>query len=142
MKAGLSMPKELQEMMEELAALENTGIDEVAGEMLDAGAEVALEGIRRRVPVDTGDLKETLEKGLIKREGNVTSIKIGQSDGKASDFASTKVSKRQAVKANVNEYGSSSMPARSYVRSTLHEDKSKIMRAMKAVLKKKLGELE
>ncbi len=132
MKASLSMPKKLQEMMEQLAALEAGRIDEVAGEMLEAGADVALKGMQRRVPKDTRKLHGHLKKGPVKRDGNRSSIEIGLIDAPG-----------EVVRyGTVQEFGSSSVSPQSYQRATMKEDKSKITKAMKAVLEKELGELE
>ena len=132
MKATLTMPKALQNMMEQLAALEAGRINEVAGEMLDAGAEVVLNGMQRRVPKDTGKLHDQLKKGEVQRDGNVSFIEIGLIGAPA-----------EIVRyGTVQEFGSSSVSAQSYQRATMKEDKSKITKAMKAVLEKELGELE
>jgi len=132
MKATLTMPKALQNMMEQLAALEATRIDEVAGEMLDAGADAVLNGMQRRVPKDTKKLHDHLKKGQVKRDGNRSSIEIGLIDAPG-----------EVVRyGTVQEFGSSSVSPQSYQRATLKEDKSKITKAMKTVLEKELGELE
>jgi HK97 gp10 family phage protein len=131
MKATLSMPKKLQEMMETLATME-TDINAVAGEMLDAGADVVLAGMKRRVPKRTGKLHDSLKKGEVQRDGNVSFIEIGLIDAPA-----------EVVRyGTVQEFGSSSVSAQSYLRATMKEDKSKSTKAMKAVLEKELGELE
>jgi HK97 gp10 family phage protein len=131
MKASLSMPKKLQEMMEQLAALEAGRIDEVAGEMLEAGADVALKGMQRRVPKDTRKLHGHLKKGPVKRDGNRSSIEIGLIDAPG-----------EVVRyGTVQEFGSSSVSPQSYQRATMKEDKSKITKAMKTVLEEELDNL-
>lgn len=130
MRAKLSMPKGLQEMMERLAEAEED-IDSAAGEMLDAGADVALAGMKRRVPVDTGKLRDSLKKGPVKQGGNRSTIEIGLIDAPG-----------EVVRyGTVQEFGSSSVSAKSYLRGTMKEDKSKIRRAMKNVLQKILDRL-
>lgn len=129
MKATLSMPKELQEMMETLATME-TDINVVAGEMLDAGADVVLAGMQRRVRVRTGKLKSHLKRSEVQREGNVSLIEIGLIDAPG-----------EVVRyGTVQEYGSSSVSAQSFERATMTEDKAKIRKAMKGVLAERLGE--
>ena len=129
MKATLSMPKELQEMMETLATTE-TDINAVAGEMLNAGADVVLAGMKRRVPKRTGKLHDCLKKGEVQREGNVSFIEIGLIDAPG-----------EVVRyGTVQEYGSSSVSAQSFERATMAEDKAKIRKAMKGVLAERLGE--
>jgi HK97 gp10 family phage protein len=129
MKATLSMPKELQEMMETLATME-TDINAVAGEMLDAGADVALAGMQRRVPKRTGKLHDNLKKSDVQRDGNVSFIEIGLIDAPG-----------EVVRyGTVQEFGSSSVSAQSFERATMTEDKAKIRKAMKGVLAERLGE--
>ncbi len=124
MKAVLSMPKGLMELYDQLAEL-GEDIDQVAAESLDAGADVVLAGMKKRVAVDTGKLKDSLKKSKPKREGNETMIEIGQIPEEG------KISPQDAIKANVNEFGSSSMVAQPFVRPTMTEDKSKITKAMR-----------
>ena len=129
MKAALSMPKELQEMMETLAMME-TDINAVAGEMLDAGADVALAGMKRRAPKRTGKLHDNLKKGEVQRDGNVSFIEIGLIDAPG----------EVVLYGTVQEFGSSSVSAQSFERATMTEDKGKIRKAMKGVLAERLGE--
>lgn len=125
MKASLRMPANLQKMLEDLNELERSQIDDIAGDMLDAGAEVALAGMQRRVRVRTSKLKDHLKRSEIKRDGNVSFVEIGLINAPA-----------EVVRyGTVNEFGSSSVKAQSYVRATMNEDKGKIYRAMKARLK-------
>lgn len=117
-------------MMEQLAALE-TDINEVAGEMLDAGADVIWKGMQQRVPKDTRNLHDNLKKGEIQRAGNVSFIEVGLIDAPA-----------EVVRyGTVQEFGSSSVDAQSYQRATMKEDKRKITKAMKTVLEEELGEI-
>ena len=125
MKAGLSMPANLQHMLEDLDEMERSQIDEIAADMLDAGAEVALAGMQRRVRVRSSKLKNSLMRSEIKQEGNISFVEIGLIDAPG-----------EVVRyGTVNEYGSSSVPAQSFIRATMSEDKDKIYRAMKARLK-------
>lgn len=131
MKASLSMPKGLRQMMEELSKLESSEIDEITAEMLEAGAEVALAGMQRRVPVRSGKLKGSLKRGEVRQDGNVSLVDIGLIDATA-----------EVVRyGTVQEFGSSSVKAKSYLRATMSEDKSKITGAMKArMIARGLGE--
>lgn len=125
MKAGLKMPANLQRMLEDLDELERSHIDEIVGDMLDAGAEVALAGMQRRVRIRTGKLKDHLKRSEIKKDGNVSFVEIGLIDAPG-----------EVVRyGTVNEFGSSSVKAHSFIRATMTEDKAKIYRAMKARLK-------
>lgn len=125
MKAGLKMPTGLQQMLEDLNELEWSQIDEIAAELLEAGADAALEGMRRRVRVRTGKLKSSLKRSEVQREGNVSFIEIGLLDAPG-----------DVVRyGTVQEFGSSSVSAQSFLRAAMNEDKSKIYRAMQARLK-------
>lgn len=125
MKASLKMPANLQKILEDLNELERSQIDEIAADMLDAGAEVVLSGMQRRVRVRTGKLKSNLKRGPITRQGNVSMVDIGLLDAPA-----------EVVRyGTVNEYGKQNMPAQSYIRATMTEDKAKIYRAMRDRMK-------
>jgi len=105
-------------------------IDLVADQALQAGAEVLLDGMRRRVPVDTGNLKDSLKiKGPF-REGNYHYADVGLVD----------VDADTARYGNAVEYGTSSAGKQSYVRATEDEDAKKARAAMVAVFKEVLGE--
>lgn len=131
MKASLSMPKELQQMLEDLDELERSRIDAIAGDMLNAGAEAALVGMQSRVRVRTGKLKGSLKRSEVRRDGNVSVVDIGLL-GAPADVARY---------GTAQEFGSSSMEAKSYIRATMNEDKTKIYRAMKARMAERgLGE--
>lgn len=126
MKAQLSMPKGLFELMEGLTAM-GEDVDKAAAVALTAAAETALDLMLPKIHVDEGDLLATFTNGEIEREGNVTSILIGQPDDK-------RTSKRDAIKANVFEYGSSSMAADPIVRPVMTAGKNKLTKAMQKKL--------
>lgn len=129
LKAKLTMPPTLAKMMDDLAALDASGIDAAAREMLDAGADVMLEGMNKRVPVDKGDLKAHLSRGPVEQDGNVHSVEVGLIGAP----------KKVVIYGTVQEYGSASVPAQSYIRETVAKDKGKIYRAMRDVLKRIFG---
>ncbi len=126
MKAQLSMPKGLMDLMDDLVQ-SGEDVDKVAAEALQAAAETALDLMLPNIHVDEGDLLASFTNGEIEREGNVTSILIGQPDDK-------RTSKRDAIKANVFEFGSSNMAADPIVRPVMTAKKSKILKAMRKVL--------
>ena len=129
LKAKLTMPPTLAKMLDDLAALEASGIDDAAREMLDAGADVMLEGMDKRVPVDKGDLKAHLSRGPVEQDGNLHSVEVGIRNAP----------KKIVVYGTVQEYGSVSVPAQSYIRETIAKDKGKIYRAMRRVLERIFG---
>ena len=117
-----------EEYLEKLAKA-GRNIDAVAARALQAGGEVALEGMQKRVAEDTGNLKDTLRIVGPKQEGNYVFILVGlvNADGETTRYG------------NAQEYGSSSMPAHPYVRPTMDEDKVKIRKAMKIVFEEEVG---
>lgn len=129
MKASLRMPKGLSELMENLAAM-GADVDNAAAEALQAAAETALDLMLPNIHVDEGDLLASFTNGDIEKEGNVTSILVGQPDDK-------RTSKRDAIKANVFEYGSSKMAADPIVRPVMTGKKNKLTKVMQKTLEEK-----
>jgi HK97 gp10 family phage protein len=114
-----------------LEALGQAGQDvgQAADRALQAGAEVALEGMQKRVPKDTHNLENHLAILGPEADGNYHSVQIGLLRGKGLDADTARYGHAQ-------EYGSASMPAQPYIRPTMDEDKAKIRGAMRASLKK------
>jgi len=111
-----------------LASLEQMNLDmnQVCADALKTGAERAVRGMKKRVAVDTGDLKKSIIVGDIKIDGNDVSIEFGvlTDDPEIRRYA------------HFQEYGSSSMPAHPFIRPTMAEDKRGIKSAMINKLKK------
>jgi HK97 gp10 family phage protein len=126
MKAQLSLPNGLFDLMDDLAQA-GEDVDVVAEEALQAAAETALDFMRPKIHVDEGDLLASFTIGNIERDGNVAFILIGQGNDK-------RTSKRDAIKANVFEYGSSNMAADPIVRPVMEGKKSNILKAMRDVI--------
>lgn len=103
-------------------------IDDAAGDALAAGGDVLLQGMERRVPRDTNNLANHLERTPVEQEGNYLSIHVG---------LSKRANKRTAIYGTVQEYGSSSNAAQPYVRPTIDSDMSHAQRAIIDVLKEK-----
>lgn len=132
MKIIFRMPAEMKKMMEDLAKLEKEGIDDIAWDMVKAGSDVALEGMRRRVPVRKvggGRLKSYVRRTPIKRSGNRVYTEIGLVDAPADVLRY----------GTAQEFGTRKHGAQSFVRSTMKEDRAKINLAMRNVLKSRLG---
>jgi HK97 gp10 family phage protein len=123
-RGNLSM-KGLERYLEDLTAA-GANVDECADRALAAGGDVALEGMQRRAPEDTGNLKGKLAASAPETDGNLHVVRIGL----AAD-----VDAETARYGNAQEYGTASMPAQPYVRPTFDEDKSKISGAMRSQLK-------
>ena len=115
--------KGFEEYLEKLASI-GADVDESIQRALIAGAEVAVEGMRRRVPKDTHNLEKHIQATEVKQNGNFSFVEIGvlNADDETARYG------------NAQEYGTSSMPAQPYIRPTIAEDREKIRRAMKESL--------
>lgn len=129
-KVELKIPPTLKKMMEDLTEMERSEVDAVAAEMLDAAADLLLEGMLKRVPIDQHDLEKTLWRDSVKQDGNLFSVEVGLMDAP----------KKIAIYGNVQEYGSGSVPAQSYVRATEKADKGKVYRKMRQIFKSRFGD--
>ncbi len=116
---GVLTTKGLEEWLEALVQA-GKDVDASADHALEAGAEVALDGIQRRVPVLTGNLKEHLAAGAPQQDGNFHSVEVGLLKGTDAETARY---------GNVQEFGSANTPAQPYVRPAFDEDKKKILAA-------------
>ena len=105
-------------------------VDETAQEALQAGAEVLLAGMQRRVTVLTGHLKSKLSISGPYQDGSDHFVYIGLNKGIDAETA------REAV---ANEYGTSVMAAQPFIRPTVAEDGTRARAAMRKVFKSKMG---
>lgn len=124
----------LEAFLEDIAKL-GLDVDEAVRRALRAGAAVAKDGLRRRVPKDTHNLEYHLHATEPRQEGNTIYVLVGvmEDDGSPADAETARY-------ANSQEYGTSSMAAQPYVRPTIEEDKGAIKKAMRDELKGVLGE--
>jgi len=127
-KAKLST-KGFEEYLERVKSA-GLDIDVVADEALLAGGEVLLEGMRRRAPVETGHLRDSLVTVGPKQDGNYHFIEVGLVGADA----------ETARYGTAQEYGTSSMGASPYIRPTMDADMKKARQAMREVYKEVLGE--
>lgn len=124
-------------------------IDAATARAVDAGADVALVGMRRRVRKRTGRLAAHLDRSSVKQEGNVFTADVGLLDlGKPlrNYGARRKDSKRRGKNRKqwpqeflygvFQEFGSPKMAAQPYIRPTFDGDKGKIRAAERESLKK------
>jgi len=123
---------ETQGFSEYLERLAQAGqeIDPVADEMLVAGGDVLLEGMERRVPRDTGELADHLERSEPVQEGNFHSVTVGISPGAPAEVQRY---------GGAQEYGWSDHPGQPYIRPAIDEDMRSARAAMRAVLEQFLG---
>ncbi len=115
--------KGFEEYLENIARA-GKNIDVIADEALEAGGEILLDGMHRRVPKDTGNLDANLELMGPVQDGNFHYIDVGLGKGTDADTARY---------GNVQEFGSATTPAQPYVRPTLDSDMGKARRAMRDV---------
>lgn len=115
--------KGFDEYLEKLAEA-GANVDESIHKALEAGAEVAVEGMRRRVPKDTHNLEKHIDKTEVVQNGNYSFVEVGvlETDAETARYG------------NAQEYGTSSMPAQPYIRPTIKADAAKIRAAMKKSL--------
>ena len=116
--------KGFEEYLENLARA-GKDIDAITDRALRAGGEVLLQGMKRRVPKDTGNLEANLKIEGPKKDGNFHYILVGlvNADGETARYGTAQ------------EYGTSSMAAQPYIRPTIDEDKAKAGKAMLEVFK-------
>lgn len=100
-------------------------VDQVAADMLQAGGQVLVDGMKQRVPKDTHNLEEHLVCTEPERDGNYTFVVVGMDPNTDAETARY---------GNAQEYGTSSMSAQPYIRPTLDSDMSTARKAMKQVL--------
>jgi HK97 gp10 family phage protein len=122
---------ELSGFDEFLERLQQIGMDadQAVAQALQAGADVAVAGMQRRVALDTGNLRDNITAGAVELDGNLSTIEVGLvgADGKTVRYGM------------VQEYGSASVKAHPYIRPTMAEDKARIRAAMRGALKGLIG---
>lgn len=113
------------EMLEEINKL-GGDIDAATDRALEAGGEVLLGGMQRRVRKDTHNLEQNLVVEGPFRDGNFHWVEVGLSsraDGETARYGT------------VQEFGSSSMAAQPYVRPAVDEDRRGVNAAIRESLK-------
>jgi HK97 gp10 family phage protein len=120
--------KGFEQYLERIARA-GSDIDAAAGRALQAGGDVLLAGMKRRVPKDTRNLEEHLVIDGPHQDGNYIYIDVGIPSDKRTDAETARY-------GNAQEYGTSSMPAQPYIRPTMDEERAKARRAMRSSLKK------
>ena len=127
MAKGIFKLRGIAEYMEQIEAA-GGDIMAAATRAVDAGSEVILAGMQRRVPVLTGNLKNHLGQ-KIETSGDDVIAHVGLLDPDADT----------ARYGNVQEYGSASMPAHPYVRPAFDNDATRARRAMRETLREMIG---
>ena len=117
--------KGLEGLLEALAK-KGANLDAVAGQAVQAAGDVMLAEMQGRVPVDTGNLKDTLAVDGPHQSGNYTYVEVGIP--RSADAETVRY-------GTVQEYGSARTPAKSYIRAAGETKKSAARKAMIDVLK-------
>lgn len=124
---------ELKGLDEYLEKISRAGrdVDAAAGRAVAVGGDVLLAGMQRRVPVDTGNLKDHLERSEVDKDGNFVFVSVGMKPASQVDAATARY-------GNAQEYGykrgKKHYPPRSYIRASFDSDKSKVRAAQKKSL--------
>lgn len=121
--------KGFEEYLERIAQA-GQDVDVAAAQALQAGAEILMDGMKRRVPKDTYNLDQHIRIKGPEQDGNYHSVEVGVIHDIAYTDADT------ARYGNVMEHGSSSTAAQPYVRPTLDTDMGRARKAMRAIFEK------
>jgi len=100
-------------------------IDLAIPDALLAGAVVLQDGMRNRAPKDTHNLEAHIQIDGPHQDGNLHFVDVGVIHKSEFTDADT------ARYANAQEYGTSSVTAKRYIRGTVDEDKGKASKAMR-----------
>jgi HK97 gp10 family phage protein len=121
-------------LLESLEILAEAGqdVDAAAEDMLVAGGEVLLAGMQQRVPKDTHNLEHHLVIDGPFEDGNYHYVLVGIPHDRRTDADTARY-------GNAQEYGTSSMPAQSYIRSTAQLDRAKVRKASVEALRARRG---
>ena len=107
-------------------------VNAAAGRAVAAGGDVLLAGMQRRVPKDTGNLEDHLERSEVDQDGNFVFVSVGMKPAREVDADTARY-------GNAQEYGykrgKKHYPPRSYIRASFDSDKSKARAAQKKSLK-------
>jgi len=117
--------KGFEEYLEEIARAGHD-IDVITDHALQAGGQVLVEGMKERVAVDTHNLQNHIACSEPQQEGNLHFVEVGllkDTDAETARYG------------NVQEFGSTKMPAHPYIRPTLDSDMGKARKEMRQVYK-------
>lgn len=119
---------DMSALMARFEEMEKAAKKDMSKKALDKGADIILNAQKETVPVDTGELKESLDKGNFKNGANA-SIEIG------SQSADDDIIKR----AFYNEYGTSNMVGKKWMKSAWTESIEEASNVIKESIKEDLG---
>lgn len=141
-KADVKMPDEFLAMLSRLGSQTDT----IAEKVLQAGGEVALDKVRSNLKAvvgsgnkgesrSTGELERSLGLSpvMVDKNGN-HDIKVGFSEPRSDGSSNAKI-------ANILEYGTSSQPAKPFLKPAKTAVKKQCVDAMKSAFEKEVEEL-
>lgn len=117
-----------EELEQELVSMSKKLQNEVLDEVLDEGAKPVLKAMDKNVPIDTGELSDSL--GEIKKEGSGTNRKI--------HLGSTSTKRKVVERAYYQEYGNSSMLGKKWMKKSYEQSKDEAVEAIADSLTKNL----
>lgn len=117
-----------EEIENVLSKLNNTIKNELADKALDAGVKPVLKELDKNVPVDTGELSDSL--GEQKRTGTGAKIKV--------ELGSTSKDRRIIERAYYQEYGHSSMIGKKWMKKSFQNSNDKALEAIGKSIAKEL----
>ena len=103
-------------------------VDATTDEALQAGGKVLVDGMKRRVAVDTHNLQNHISCSSPRVDGNVHFVEIGLLKG---------VDANTARYGEVREFGSAHTRAHPYIRPTLDSDMARARAEMRRVFKER-----
>lgn len=115
----------IEAQFENLARLE-VDLDAAAARAVVAGGDEILTGMQANVPVDTGELKATLERSEPQRDGNVTSVLVGMPPDAPADVARYGNAQEYGYRRGGRQYS-----PQSFIRSGFDQTKAAARRAMR-----------
>lgn len=115
----------LEQYLEQLAQA-GQDVDAIAQKALAEAAEEVKAEMVKLAPEDTGELRNEISVEGPYQEGNFSYVLVG--------VRNADKSKRLAIKATVQEYGSTKQAAQSYVRPGIQRKKGTMRKALKNIL--------
>lgn len=104
---------DMEKLEDALAGINKKASEQILDKALDEGAKPVLKAMDKNVPIDTGELSDSL--GEIKKEGSKTNRKI--------HLGSTSNDRKIVERAYYQEYGNSSMNGKKWMKKSYNKSK-------------------
>lgn len=109
-----------EELEDALIGMSKKASEQVLDRALDAGSKPVLKAMDKNVPIDTGELSDSL--GEIKKDGNKANRKI--------HLGSTSTKRKVVERAYYQEYGNSSMLGKKWMKKSYEQSKDEAVEAI------------